>query len=296
MNTNLRIGNLVVVLLVGGALAACTSQAVSSGTGGSGGSASTGNGGSTSSGGTTGSGGSTVGGYATNSGILCAPPDPTGLITNFTYAPGDAAAPDKTQVPFGTYGTTLSGGEDAFGSLTSNVTASDWEIAGSITDFSGWNLYFTNAAGDAVAANTCNKIDASAFTGISFTIWGTTSNNDITFGMGTLPDSVAYGWLDSKDAGSPSMPTPGTCTPTPGMGNGKYYHPGCNDPTYVFAVTGTQTAPQTVSLTWAQFTGGLPTAGITPDGILSIYWSVPYTSGAAAYSVDIHIDNLQFTK
>ena len=54
MNTNLRIGTLsLAVLLVGGGLAACTSQAVTTGTGGSGGS---GTGGSTSSGGATGTG------------------------------------------------------------------------------------------------------------------------------------------------------------------------------------------------------------------------------------------------
>jgi hypothetical protein len=295
MNTNLRIGNLLVIVLAGGGLVACTTQAASSGTGGSGGSVATGSGGSTSSGGSTGAGGSVVGGYATDTGIACSPPDPSGVITDFTYAPGDAAAPDMTQVPFGTYGTTLSGGEDAFGSLTSDVTGSDWHIsATSITTFSGWNLYFTNAASDAEAANTCNKVDASAFTGISFTIWGTAGGNMVTFGMGTVPDTVAYGWLDSKDAGSPSSPTPGTCVPT--SGTNQYYHPGCGDPTYVFAVTGTQAAPQTVSLTWAQFTGGMPTAGVSPTGIISIYWSVPYTAGGTAYAVDLHIDNLQFTK
>jgi hypothetical protein len=287
MSTNLRVENLLGILFVGCGLVACTTQAANpSGTGGTGaGTAGTvGTGGSSSGGGVTGAGGTS--GFATNTGIACLPPDPTGLITNFTYAPGDAA-PVTTQVPFGVSGTTLSGGEDAFGSLTSDVTASDWHISGSIADFSGWNLYFTNL-------NMCNKVDASGFTGISFTIWGTTTNNMITFGMGTVPDSVAYGWLDSKDAGSPATPTPGTCTPT--AGTNQYYHPGCGDPTYVFGVTGTQTAPQTVSLTWAQFTGGLPIAGVTPGQILSIYWSVPFTAGGAAYAVDLHIDNLTFTK
>ena len=296
MSTNLRLGNLLGVLFVGCGLVACTTQAANpTGTGGSG-AGTGGNGAGT--GGTTGSGGGTTGsggtsGYATNTGIACPLPDPSGLISNFTYALVDGAAPDMTQVPFGTYGTTFSGGEDAFGSLTSNVTGSDWHIMGSIADYSGWNLYFTSAAGDGAAANACNKVNASAFTGISFTIWGTAGGNMVTFGMGTLDDSVAYGWLDSKDGGSPSMPTPGTCTPT--SGNGRYYHPGCADPTDVFAVTGTQAAPQTVSLKWNQFTGGMPTAGVTPSGILSVYWSVPFTAGGTAYSVDLHIDNLAFT-
>lgn len=298
MNTHLRTGMFsLAVLCAGGGLVACTTQATTGGTGGSGGGgATTGTGGGTvtGTGGASSGSGGTSGGFATDTGIACAPPGSSGLITDFTYMPGDGATPDMTQVPFGTYGTTLSGGEDAFGLLTSNVTANDWHIQGTaVTQPSGWNLYFTSAAGDGVPANSCNKVDASAFSGISFTIWGTAGGNMVTFGMGTVTDTVAYGWLDSKDAGSPTTPTPGTCIPT--SGTNQYYHPGCNDPTYVFPVSGTEAAPQTVSLTWAQLTGGLPSAGVTPTGIISVYWSVPYTSGGTAYAVDLHLDNLTFT-
>src|SRR5450432_3204452 len=139
MSTNLRLGNLLGVLFVGCGLVACTTQAANpTGTGGSGAGTSgsgVGTGGTTvSGGGTTGSGGAGGGAYATSQGTACLKPDPSGVITNFTYSPGDAAAPDMTQVSWGTYGTTLSGGESAYANsgatLTSNVTGSDWHLMG----------------------------------------------------------------------------------------------------------------------------------------------------------------------
>jgi hypothetical protein len=282
MSTNLRLGTLsrsLGTLLVAGGLVACTSQAASpTGTGGTGttGAGGTGNGGSTGAGGTS--------AFATNAGTSCLPPATSGLITDFTYTPGDAATPDMTQVHFGDDKTALSGGEFTYNSLTGDVTGNDWHITGTVNTNSGFNLYFDN----------CNLIDASAFKGISFTIWGTAGGNMITLDVSTLGDAVAYGWLDSKDAGSPAMPSPGLCTPTSGVN--QYYHPGCGDPLYTFAVTGTQAAPQTVSVPWGSFTMGQPTVGVTPNSIISILWTVPWTTTSTPYAVDIHIDNLTFTQ
>jgi hypothetical protein len=292
MNANNQVGNLLAILFAGFGLVACTTQAASpSGTGGSGGTGTTGAGGTS----TTGAGGSSTtgaggGAFASSLGTACAAPDPTGVITNFTYNP-DGGATD--QVPWGTFGTTLSGGESIYANsgatLTSNVTAGDWHLTGNIANYAGFNIYYLTNANPLVP---CNKFDASAFKGIQFTIWGSTAGNPIAMGVTTLDDAVAYGWLDSKDAGSPAMPTPGTCVPS--SGNGQYYHPGCADPSYAISVTGTQSAPQTVSIPWASFTGGLPTAGVTPTGIISIYWNFGWMPPTTAYDVDIHIDNLAF--
>jgi hypothetical protein len=285
MSTNHRVGNLLAILFVGCGLVACTSTAASpTGTGGTGaGAGGTGTGGTgTGTAGSTGAGGTSA--FATNSGTACLPPATSGLITDFTYMPGEASAPDTTQVHFGDDKTSLSGGEFTYNSLTATVIDNDWHITGTVNTNSGFNLYFDN----------CNLIDASAFKGISFTIWGTTTNNMITLDVSTLGDSVAYGWLDSKDAGSPATPTPGTCTPS--SGNGPYYHPGCSDPLYTFAVTGTQAAPQTVSVPWGTFTMGQPAAGVTPNNITSILWTVPWTATSTPYAVDIHVDNLTFTQ
>jgi hypothetical protein len=50
---------------------------------------------------------------------------------------------------------------------------------------------------------------------------------------------------------------------------------------------------------WTDFTGGRPEIGVTPTGILSIYWFLPVPAGAGtvaptAYPVDIVIDDLSF--
>jgi hypothetical protein len=278
MTTTHRTRTLLGLFVLGCGLAACTTQEAKTDAGaGTGGRINT-------TGGVGGSGGSATGagGYAINEGIACLPP--TQMLTDFTYVPGDGAI-DTTQVRFGTFSTTLSGGEDAYGSLISDVTGNDWHVSGTIADYSGWALYFDNVNG-------CNKFDASAFDGISFTIWGSAGGNMVTLGTSTFEDAVAYSWLDERDAGSPTMQAVGKCRPT--SGTNQYYHPGCNDPTYVFAVTGTQASPQTVTIKWTDFMGGQPTATVTPTAILSMYFNVPWTPGGAMYPVDLHLDNLQF--
>ena len=262
---------LLTVLGLGAALAACTSQETKS----DGGAGQTGAGGG---GGTPGAGGGS--GTGVSDGVLCFPP--AQAITDFTY---DADAGGTDQVRFGTFGTTLSGGESAYGSLTSSVIGNDWHLsAPMIADYSGFNLYFDDV-------NNCNKVDASGFKGISFTIWGSIGDTMLTLGVSTLEDAVSYGWLASQDAGTGKV-VPGRCVPT-ATGN-QYYHPGCADPTYKFAVTGTQAAPQTVTVKWSDFTGGAPTASVTPTGILSVYWNAAWMPPTTPYPFDIHIDNLAF--
>ena len=291
MNTNLRIGNHLVILLVVGGLAACTSQAVSTGTGGSVGS--TGTGGSTSSGGSTGSGG-TAGGYATNSGVLC-PTPAQALITSFTYSPGEAGTNPTDSVHFGDDSTTFSGSEYVYPTsgdwvITSDVTNSSWHITGTVGTYSGFGLSF----------DSCSRLDASAYSGISFTLGGTvgaagTAANTITMGIGTLPDTIAASWLDTHgvDGGTGTVP-PGACVPT--SGTNQYSQTTCADPTEVIAVPAT---PALQSLTWASFTGGKPMP-VVPSDILTVYWFFPPPAGAGTatpttYAVDITIDNLAFT-
>jgi hypothetical protein len=274
MNANLR----AMIMVVGCGLAACTTQeAPPTGNAGSGGSGT----GVAGSGGSTGTGGG-GGGSQGNPGVLCLPPDQ--LLTDFTY---DADAGGTDQVRFGTFGTSLSGGQSAYTSLTGNVTGNDWHITGMITDYSGFNLYFDDVNG-------CNMVDASAYAGITFTIWGTLggTGNMITMGMSTLKNAVKASWLLSVNDTMTTGTEPGLCMPA--SGNGRYYHPGCADASYTFSVTGTQAAPQTVSVMWNSFTGGMPEAGVTPSQILSVYWNVTWATGATPYPVDIHVDNLAF--
>jgi len=304
MNQNRRLGTIspsvLTIALCACAGIACTTTEAKSDAGGTGGKVGAGVGGNIG-GGIGGSTGNTAacgtGPFAPNPGTLCYPP--TQMITDFAYAPDpDGGVVPTDQVRFGTFGTTLSGGQSAYsnppGTVAGNVTQGDWHIMGSVANYSGFGLYFDNVMVDGV--HPCNMVDASAFDGITFTIWGTTGTtanvpNMITMGVGILDDSVTPSWLTSVDAGS-TTPSPGSCIPT--SGNGPYYHPGCSDPTNVFAVTGTQAAPQTVSLRWTDFTLGMCKANVVPSQILSVYWQLPWTPSQTPYDLDIHIDNLAF--
>jgi hypothetical protein len=294
MTTTHRIENVLAILVLGGGLVACTTQAASSDGGGGHAGSGTGGGSGGATGGTTGAGGSgtTVacgtGSLPPLNGVLC--PAPAATITNFTYS---ADSGSTAEVRFGDDATMLSGGESTYanagGTISSDVTQGDWHIVAHVANFSGFNIYFDNIP---VGGMPCNMFDASAFSGISFKIWGTTGGAMITMGMGTLDDTVAPSWLNSIDAGS-TMPSPGSCIPT--SGNGPFYHPGCGDPTNVFAVTGTQAAPQTISLKWTDFTGGQCEPNVKPTQILSIYWQFPWSTTATPYDVDIHLDDIVFT-
>jgi hypothetical protein len=298
MTTNLRIGNLLAILILGGGAVACTSQAApTTGTGGTG----TGTGGTTGSGGSgTGGGGgsssSTVacgtGSFAPSNGTVCPPPPSSGLITDFTYS-ADSGATD--QVRFGDDATALSGGESTYansgGTITSDVTQNDWHITAHVANYSGFNLYFDNVP---VGGSPCNVVDASAFTGISFTIWGTSAGNAITMGMGIVDDTPTPSWFSSVDAGA--VTTPGSCIPTSGS---QYYHPGCADPTNAVTIASTATSAataQTVSLKWTDLAGGACKPNVIPTQITSIYWQFLWSTTTTPYDVDIHIDNLTFTK
>jgi hypothetical protein len=268
MNANLRL----MATFVACGLAACTTQEArpDSGSPGAGG---------TSAAGTSGGAGTTgAGGLAAVEGVTCPPPEQ--MLNNFTFDPDGGSATDPR---FGTFGTTLSGGGTVYGGLTSDVTGNDWHLVGMITDYSGFRLYLDN----------CDKINASDYAGIRFTIWGTLpSPNQLVFAVPTLADAVPGTWLTSVNGVDVKGNEPGRCFPRAGMM--QYYHPDCVDPTYTFFVTGTQAAPQTVSLMWNGFMGGKPQANVTPSEITGLLWNVTWGAAATPYMVDIHIDNLAF--
>ncbi len=189
------------------------------------------------------------------------------------------------------------GGESTYanagGTISSNVTQGDWHITAHVANYSGFNLYFDDVH---VGGNPCNVLNASAYTGISFTIWGTTAGNPITMAVGIVDDTPAPSWFSSVDAGS--VTGPGSCIPTSGS---QYYHPGCADPSYAITVaTGATSAAtaQTVSLKWTDFAGGGCKPNVLPEQIVSVSWQFLWSTmpPTTPYDVDIHIDNLTFTK
>ena len=306
MKTNLRIGispqSLALLFAVCG-LGACTTQAVKAdaGAGGSGG-------GTTAHlGGMTGSTGGSGGMYLLNDGTLCLPPATSGLITDFTYvapdagAPGDASADGSAtvavtdQLHFGDDVTSLSGGEfyypnasstatPAIYQLKSDVTGSNWHVTGMVGDYSGLGFYF----------DSCNKIDATAFKGISFTIGGTVQGGAVTLEIDTLADTLAASWINTH-AGTADTTAAGRCLPGPTAVN-QYAQSDCVEPTKVITVPAT---PGPVSVMWADFTTGKPEAAVTPGQILAIRFIFPNPAGVAtpsvvSYPLDVTIDNIAF--
>jgi hypothetical protein len=277
MTGNLRA---IIVFAACGLAAACTTQEANpTGAGGSGGA------GGGSSAGTSGGGTTGAGGLATNEGVLCLPPEQ--MITAFTY---DADGGSMTDPRFGTFGTSWSGGGSVYGGLMSDLTGNDWHLSGTISDFSGFGLYFDKTV---PAALMCSKVDASAFAGVRFTIWGSIpSPNQLTMGISTLSNAPPGSWLKHVNAVNVTGDEPGRCFP--GSGMTQYYHPDCADAIHTFPVTGTQAAPQTISVMWNGFTGGKPQPNVMPSEIVGMFWYVSWAAGATPYAVDIHIDNLAF--
>jgi hypothetical protein len=278
MKTMTRTGTTLLAALLACGLVGCAGSETNNGTGGSGGGA----GGTTppsggSGGGAGGSGGSSSTGTASTDGKLC--PAPQALITDFTYTPGS----DTTQVHFGN-STTLSGGEYVYGGLTgaplvSDMSNSNWHITGSVGDYSGFGLYF----------DSCSRIDASAFKGISFKVSSTVISDGITFGVDTLDNTITADWINSHGGSSTG---PGRCTPPADPSLNQYSQSTCANAAASIPVTATPTVQQVL---WSDFTGGKPDANIAkPAEIIGIHWSFPWTGAGTPYAVDLTLDDLSF--
>jgi hypothetical protein len=249
-----------------------------------------------SSGGTTGSGNTGSGGSSSVGGAAagalatatkCATPT-TPLLTDFTYTPTDAAVV-PTEASFGNFTTTFSGGTYIYPDasvvptpafpLTSNITASNWHISGTVGTYSGLGLYW----------NACALLDASAFKGISMTISGSVpAPNTLSLSVSTAEDTISTEWY-AKYTVPPATysPTFGTCAPP---GNNQYDGT-CTAPSKAIPVTAT---PTKVTILWADLILGKPQASVTPSKLTGISFYFTWSGTAVAYPVDITIDDLSF--
>lgn len=276
----------------------------SSGTGGAGGTAGSGGTGGAVSGGTGGSGGSNAGGGlrddpAFGVAVAC-PPIQQALLTSFTpvvAAAGDAGVLDAgptgvvPDITFGDFYMTFSGGTyvypNAAGTpyvVTSDMSSGEWHMSGNIGDYSGFGLYFSE----------CNRIDASAYAGISFKIRGNVAmGNAITFQVGTSEDDISHLWLNSQ----PTPPTPaavansGRCLPAMNQYDGT-----CATPAFSVPITASEV---TIEVRWADLLGGSPSASVDPSEITSIAWIFPNPPGAGTatptpYAAELFLDDLSF--
>ena len=309
MTTTNRLGNMLAIFVVGCGLIACTTTTAKSDAGGNGG---RGGGGGTATGaggsaGTTGNGGSGAGGLAVSNGTTCLPPPSTGLITDFAYMVPDGGTDGGTadQVRFGDSVTTLSGGtyyypnpsSTSMFKLMGDVTGNNFHMTGAVGDYSGFGLYL----------DSCDRIDATGFTGISFTIWAGATNamNSLSLEVDTLDDTIAASWLmahpapDGTDAAVVAGAA-GRCLPA-GTATNKYAQSTCTEPTAPITITGTQASPQTVTVPFASFTTGKPTASPVAGDITGVHFILPVPAGvgtatATTYQLDITVDDLKFVK
>jgi hypothetical protein len=227
--------------------------------------------------------------------LQCPPPEPA-LITDFAppALEGDAGADAGLVVmgaSFGNFPITLTGGTFTYpsapgdpNSVNSDISTGEWHLSGNIGTYSGFGLYFQG----------CNRIDASAYLGLSFSIRGNVAmGGSLTFSVGTSSNDISFLWLNSL----PTPPNPlaapnsGRCIPAMNQYDGT-----CASPSFSVPVTATET---TIEVRWAGLAGGRPNASVDPAEITSISWNFPAPAGAGTpdampYAVDLYIDDLAF--
>jgi hypothetical protein len=198
-------------------------------------------------------------------------------ISDFTFMPGDS----PTEASFGV-DAAFQGGTFFYpsgGTLTSDVTDGSWHLSGTVSTTSGFGLY----------SSACRPFDASAFTGIAFSLWGSIEGDQpITFYVESAAQQVSSLWANAHENNptDPDLPpNSGRCIPATTRYDGT-----CREPRVMLTAT---PVPTTVEVPWADFAGGSPVSSVSSTEITVIAWALP-VPGSSAYAVDLHIDDLRF--
>jgi hypothetical protein len=275
-------------LLTVGSFAACSSEDTPSpGTAGSSNNTAgtlptagtTGTGGTSSTGGTgagtagtstagTGTAGTATAGAGTGgtSATACAGTKPAGaLITEFADL-----MPNPTSTGQFSYTLGVPGGTFAYqvGELTVTNPGMALNVKGKVMNYDGFGVYTT----------TC--MDASAFTGVSFSIKGNAGmGGKLNFRVQTN-SNTAVDLVNKK----------GTCVPV----DPKMSYPDCHPSALDIPVTADA---KTIEVKFSELTGGVPVAAVTGKDIVGFEWSFAWAGGTAAdaYDVDVTLDDLKFT-
>jgi hypothetical protein len=156
--------------------------------------------------------------------------------------------------------------------LTSDMSAGNWHVSGTVDDYAGFQIAFVCGA------------DAAMFQGISFKISGNAGPS------GSLSFAVAHGadtWRDPNGV----EPTAAKCVSV------NQYDGTCTEATAAVEVGETET---TVSLMWEDIKGGRPEANPNPGEILALRWLFKWDPAFAAdaaanqYDVDVTLDDVKF--
>jgi len=245
---------LLASLLLCGAVGCTTQESNSGGTGGS-------------------AGPSGTGGSSGGLGTLC--PLPAQVISDFTFN-SDAATAD---VRYGGNGTLSGGGSVYPSTLTQDLAHGSWHLSGTVNTYTGFTLYFDN----------CDRVDASKYKGISFTVSGAATGG-LTMSVGTAGDTATWTWMAANGKTAAKETDVGRCTPTQNTSN-QYYTPGCTAPSKAISVSAT---PTPVSVLWTDLTGGAPETSPNAAQITSIAWAFQWADGGSPYTVDLVFDDLAF--
>ncbi|HXU63121.1 MAG TPA: hypothetical protein VN962_15550 [Polyangia bacterium] len=253
---------------------ACSSSNDGGGTGGShgtGGSpATTGSGGSGTGG--SGTGGSAGAAMACNGGVTT--PPAADLITDFSDVPADAGS----SITFGSTGTVM-GGVATFqnaasspgtasvtgGALTYSATVSMAGTGGDMYPYSGVVVYINGPA--------C--VDASQYSGVSFSIKGDLGTCGLVFSF----NDAEHGVATTSSTGEVRATGP----------SGSY------SPQKAITTVGSTAA--TVMVAWADPTGGSPATPVDPKNLTSVQWQLTNSSTSTApCTASITVDDIKFYK
>jgi hypothetical protein len=197
--------------------------------------------------------------------VVVEPPTPPSVC--YTLTPAEPMIFDfhdtgqTANISFGDFAGGFSGFSFAYGAgITSDVTQGTWHLTGMVGDYSGFGLGFNY--------DNQHDVDASAFSGVEFTIKGNAgASNAVTLAVQNGPDV------------GPSSSACAKCTG------------GCIDPSKTFPVTAAGTK---VSLKWTDFQGGTPQQGVDPKQLTGLLWYFAWTGQGSAYAVDVTVDDISF--
>ncbi len=238
-------------------------------------------------GGTAGAGGSGTGGSVATGGGAGMPscmPNPTALTCAGTKAPAWGDPPGMAAgvlIDWTTYTADKKWGNSASGQLTGGTSLyhgpSDVDMAvaadGSSVHLTG-TITSMGYVGVVFWFGPC--IDASAFTGINFSIGGTLGGAVMKAQIQTHED-YPVDVANSK----------GGCSFTDC--DAKFSE--CAGPTYQLVVPA---APEPLDLPWSMFTGGMPTAAVTPNGLVGLQYQLECQADAAC-TFDIMLGSVGLT-
>ena len=254
------------------AMPACSSSPSDSGTGGQAGHVDAGAGGA---GGRVDASKTGAGGFVAPPVVPCTPSIAMmPLLTDFSS--GDTFG-DGLTMPTGTV--------EAYGGLTTDTSAGNWHVTGTVTGSSGSTGFFIDFTG-------C-PVDLSRYQGLEFTLGGTVGpNGRIQLQVFTGEDN--YVTFPNMPPISDDIVLHNSCLWTTNM----YLE--CVEPskTVVVPASATTTAPAKLSFTWDQFVGGRPRSTPNPALITRIQFLplAPPTTGATdgppSYDIDVVLDDL----